>query len=323
MNSPVGRTSSLTRSMEDWAARAILTSGDAFEAVRTPTPCLDSEEEDEESRLFEAQARKDLESYGCPPCYPSHFSVPVRDPPEEYRPLIEYWQSTGGRDVPLCAQICDWRKFRAFQLRMRAYYPEERFSIYMDRARERRRRHGLDGDVHLLLDSEQQTQKQNWIEFQGYHCKKHEEFVKEREKFEQMKNDDTQTKAADTDHASFERAKINRLAIAERLRYNEKCRRKHEVLLGWIEQQRLAMNVQPQTPIEEDSHGQNAASEVVRTVSTCQNRSKRPGRRGAGQTLDRARPQRRSAAQRSHPALGTITTRSGRISKPPARFIPG
>jgi hypothetical protein len=37
---------------------------------RDLTPPIDSEEELEEARVLEFQARKELEDDGCPPCYP-------------------------------------------------------------------------------------------------------------------------------------------------------------------------------------------------------------------------------------------------------------
>jgi len=70
----------------------------------TPPPLI-GEERDEESGLLEAQARQDLESEGCAPCYPARLEVPVRHPPEKYRQIIEYWQSLRSTDdVVLCAQ---------------------------------------------------------------------------------------------------------------------------------------------------------------------------------------------------------------------------
>ncbi|KAK3110211.1 hypothetical protein LTR53_015724, partial [Teratosphaeriaceae sp. CCFEE 6253] len=118
----------------------------------TPPPLI-GEERDEESHLLEARARQDLESEGCAPCYPPHLEVPVRHPPEEYRQIIEYWQSLGFTDdVVLCAQRSDWRKFRHYQRLQRQYYRKEPFGLLEAEVRERRRRNGLDDDVQLLPD---------------------------------------------------------------------------------------------------------------------------------------------------------------------------
>ncbi|KAL9118737.1 MAG: hypothetical protein Q9187_004713, partial [Circinaria calcarea] len=77
------------------------------------TPPLDEEEENEESRLLEAQGRKELENDGCPPCYPPDLEIPLQNPPEKYQPIIGYWQSFPGTgDVVLRAELSEWRKRR-------------------------------------------------------------------------------------------------------------------------------------------------------------------------------------------------------------------
>ena len=53
-------------------------------------PPLDEDGEDEESRVLEAQARKDLENEGCPPSYPPDLNIPLRNPPEKYEAIISY-----------------------------------------------------------------------------------------------------------------------------------------------------------------------------------------------------------------------------------------
>ncbi|KAF7507871.1 hypothetical protein GJ744_010035 [Endocarpon pusillum] len=105
--------------------------------------------------MLETQALQDLESDGCPPCYPHYLDVPIRNPPEEYRQIIEYWQSFSSTDdVVLCAQRSDWQEFRESQRRLRQRYRNKPFSIFLDQVRERRRAHGLNDNVHLLLDSQ-------------------------------------------------------------------------------------------------------------------------------------------------------------------------
>ena len=296
----------------------------------------------------------------------------------------------------LCAQRSDWRNFRASQVRVRSRYRKEQFSSFVDEVRKRRRRHGLGGGVHLLVDLQQQSQQKNWIEFQNYHLKRHERLEKER---------DALKKVGDAATIGSGRTAQNEEAIQRRLEYAERTLRWHEVLLGWTEQQRLAMDQRPPAPIDEDSDDRNAVlrasirqrqsrrpdtsaifrkarvskpspksrnlrvqtfkapksepvivNSVVATPSSIQQVPKRretkprraketplgqlcpqrvskakrsadagansrPGtqRRGAWQTPDRARPQRRSAPQRLHPAPGTAKTRMGRISRPPAR----
>lgn len=163
--------------------------------------------------MLEAQARKDLESDGCPACHPTHLDVPVRNPPEEYRPIIEYWQSFSSTDdVVLCAQRSDWRNFRASQVRVRGRYRNKPFSIFIDEVRDRRRRHGLGVDVHLLLDSQQHSQQENWIEFQNYHLKHHERLEKKRGGLKK-ELDNAQKEVDDTDIVDSERTAQSKGAI--------------------------------------------------------------------------------------------------------------
>jgi len=200
--------------------------------------------------LLEAQARKDLESDGCPACYPLHLDVPVRNPPEKYRLIIGYWQSFSSTgDVVLCAQRSDWRNFRAFQVRVRGRYRKEQFSVFVDEVWERRRRYGLGDGVHLLVDLQRQGQQENWIEFQNYHLKRHKRLEKKR---------DGLKKAGDAATIDSGRAAENEEAMQRHLDYAERTLRWHEVFLGWTEQQRLAMDQWPPTPIEEDSDDRNA-----------------------------------------------------------------
>ena len=57
---------------------------------RCMTPPLDKEDENEESRILEGQAREELESERCPPCYPPYLDVPLQQIPNEYRPIVSY-----------------------------------------------------------------------------------------------------------------------------------------------------------------------------------------------------------------------------------------
>lgn len=65
--------------------------------------------------------------------------------------------------------------------RVRSRYRNELFSTYVYEVRERRQRHGLGGDFHLLSYSEQQSQQKNWVEFHNYHLKRHERLEKKRD----------------------------------------------------------------------------------------------------------------------------------------------
>lgn len=266
------------------------------------TPPPDEEEDDEESRVLEAQARQDLESDGCPPCYPPCLDAPVRNPPEEYRQIIEYWQSFSSTDdVVLCAQRSDWRKFRQSQRRLRHRYRNKSFSIFLDEVRERRRAHGLDGNVHLLLDPQQQSRQQNWIEFQDYHLKIHEWQEKKRDGLQQDLGN-TRKEAGDTDMEGSKHAAQQERAIHQRLEYAERTLRWHEVILCWIEQCRLAMDPLPPTPVEKGGGDKNSPS----------NRQRRSKRRDTLAVLGKVR------VSKSTPKCQNIRTRTSKatISKP-------
>ena len=210
------------------------------------TPQLDQEEEDENARMREAQARQELEKDGCPPCYPSYLDVPLRKLPEECQAIVGYWQSfpwTGA--MPLWSQISEWRKFRASQARIRRRYQNKSFSKFEDVVRERRRRYQLGGDVRLILDPEQQSRLENWIEFQNYHLERLERFEKKRDRLKQ-ELDEVRKKAEDTITAGSEHAAEDAAedveAVQDLLEIAEWDVERHKILLQWIEQERLAMN---------------------------------------------------------------------------------
>ncbi|KAL8956052.1 MAG: hypothetical protein Q9193_006306, partial [Seirophora villosa] len=234
------------------------------------TPSPDPEEDDAEIRVIEAQARQDLERDGCPPCYPPHIDVPARNPPEEYEQIIGYWQSfTSTDDVVLGAQRADWEKFRHTQRSLRHRYRNKPFSIFVAEVRDRRRAHGLDDNVQLLLDPQLQSRQQTWIEFQDYHLTLHECLGKDRDEqqkryddfprrlreWQEKNRDDTQKKAG---HEVLEQG-FEHVATCN-LEYAKRSLRWHEAMLCWIEQRRLAMDPQPLTPVKEGGGDQNLSS---------------------------------------------------------------
>lgn len=173
----------------------------------------------------------------------------------------------------LCAPRSDWRIFRESQQKLRDRYRNKPFMLFVDEVRERRRGHGLDENVHLLLNSQQQSRQQNWIEFQDHHLKRHEQQKRKRDGL--RKNlDDAQKGAGDTDIEGSERAAQH--AIQQRLEYAERTLWWHEVILCWIEQRRLTMNPRPPTPVGKGSGDQNASPKVVWRASIRQRRSDRP-----------------------------------------------
>ena len=223
------------------------------------TPSPDPEEDAEECRVLDAQARKDLENDGCPPCYPPFLEAPVRDPPKKYRAIIDYWESELADGVVLCAQRQDWQDFRLTQERARSRYRrEEHFNSFVDRARERRRRHGLDGDVHLLADLHEQSQQQTWIEFENFHLKRKERWEEDRDRH----------KALAASLIFSEHPPHTESAIQQGIESLDRKLRWHDVLLRWIGQQRVEMDQPPPKNIGIDGDG-------ARKASKSQRRSKR------------------------------------------------
>jgi hypothetical protein len=133
----------------------------------------------------------------------------------------------------------------------------------------------LDDNVHLLLDSQQQSRQQNWIEFQDHHLKHHE--WQKMKRYELQKDlDDAQKGAGDTDIEGSERAAQHERAFQQRLEYAERTLRWHEVILWWIEQRRFAMDPRPLKPVENGSSNRNASPKAVWRASIRQRRSERP-----------------------------------------------
>lgn len=237
---------------------------------------MDEEEENEDSRVREAQARQELENDGCPPCYPPYLDIPLRNLPEECQAIVEYWQSFPGTgDVPLCAQNTEWRKFRAFQSRVRRQLRNKSFSKFENEVRERRRRYQLSGDVRLILHPKQQSRLENWIEFQNYHLERLEWFEKKRDELKQELNE-AQKKLGVTDVADSKCAVEDAEIVQQILNNAEWELKRHKVLLQWIEQKRWAIGSEYSTFTEEDNDDQNATSKAVRRISTYARQKRRP-----------------------------------------------
>ena len=201
----------------------------------------------------------------------------MRNPSEEYRLITGYWKSFSSTgDVILCAQRSDWRKFRAAQQSVRDSYQHNSFSAFVDNVCERRRRHGLSGHVQLLLDLQQQSQQQNWIEFQNYHLTHHERLEKKRDGLKKKLND-CQKKAGVTDVKGSERIAQNERAIQGRLEFAERTLRWHEVILWWIERQRVRMDPRSLTPNKDTDDQNTTLLKAVLRVSTRQRQSRQPG----------------------------------------------
>ncbi len=169
----------------------------------------------------------------------------------------------------LRAQLSDWRKFRVFQRKIRAYYQNTSFSSFVNEVRERRRRHEVDGDVRLLLSPEQQSRLENWMEFQNYHLKRLEGFAKKRDKLKK-ELDDARRKAEVSEHAAEDAE-----AVRQQLENAKRDLERHKVVLQWIEQKRQTMDTGHPTPTEEDNDDRDTALKAVRTTSTRDRRTRR------------------------------------------------
>lgn len=156
-----------------------------------------------------------------------------------------------------------------FQRKIRAYYRNNSFSSFVDEVRERRRRHGVGGDVRLLLGPEQQSRLENWIEFHNYHLKRLEGFGKMRDKLKK-ELDDARKKAEVSEHAAEDAE-----AVRQELENAERDLERHKVLLQWIEQERQTMDSGHPTPTEEDNDDRDTAPKAVRRTSTRDRRTRR------------------------------------------------
>ncbi|KAL9638260.1 MAG: hypothetical protein Q9164_001663 [Protoblastenia rupestris] len=211
-------------------------------AERSPnlTPPPDHEADVAHARYQEDQARKALEKDRCPPCYPADLGFPLENIPKEYKEILSYWKSLPGTGhVVLVAQHSDWRSFRDFQRRIRRHYlPPKCLHRFQNEARDRRRRHALEGDVCLQHDPAKQTQMENWVEFQNFHLTIHERF--EKEVMEENKYLIAAQKKSAAKAQGAEEVEISKA----RLKTGESKVIHHELLLHWTEQHRKAMAIE-------------------------------------------------------------------------------
>ncbi|MCJ1255218.1 hypothetical protein MMC24_003034 [Lignoscripta atroalba] len=236
-------SSSESISIEDLVARQTVEDYGAFRDLCRKTPILtpppNHEADTEDARYEEEQARKALHEDGCPSCYPADLDFPLQNISGEYERVVSYWKSLPGTGYAvLSAQLSDWRSFRGFQKRVRLHYLSRgNFHTFQDKVRDRRRRHGLEGDASLHSNPEKHSRLENWIEFQDYHITIHERLEKavgDRATLntaqETLMPGASEIGDAEESGISGERSK----ASESRLIY-------HEFLLQWIERQRKAM----------------------------------------------------------------------------------
>lgn len=210
-----------------------------------------------------------MEDDGCPPCYPPDLDLHLNDPSEEYQAIIKYWRSVD--DVVPCYQNIEWKEFRNIQAIVRCR--PRTFNKFVEEVRERRQTHGLGGDVRLLLDREQQSRLDDWIEFQNHHLKRLEQLEKERITFKQELDDDLKL-AGDRNTTRPKFGPTYAEALEQRLDATDRYLKAHHVLLHWIEQQRLAMDPGNLTSVKKGYENQDATPKAVRMTSTRRSRTK-------------------------------------------------
>lgn len=184
----------------------------------------------------EQQSSNALLVAGCPPCYPIDAVFPLPKDAEEYE-AVSYFNSLPGSTghEPLTTQLHDWNTFIKFQQANRRHYLQRNtFPAFLDKVQDRRRRHGLDGDVRFRPDPKQQSPLDNWIEFQHYHLGLHE--IKEKELVD--------AKNALDDFRAEPRA-VDPEGVVSHYEWAVKAKalkvQKHSKMLQWIEQHRKAM----------------------------------------------------------------------------------
>lgn len=243
---------------------------------RSLTPPVDEDERNEEGRRLEASARKELDELGCPPCYPPDVDLTTRNVPDKFQAIVGYWMAVlWGDDVVLRAQLRDYQEFLASQRDTRRRFGKKWFSRFEDAVRERRQRHGLRGDVHLLLDPRQQSRLQNWVEFQNYHLKALEGFTAEQDKVQQQL-DDARKQAGDGSTPVTRRVGPSIGGLEYTLVYFRRMIERRNVLLDWIERQRQAMDAgHPTPPREKNSDESTVLSEAGPRTSAGSGRSRR------------------------------------------------
>jgi hypothetical protein len=139
----------------------------------------------EEDLREERKAHDALVKAGGQPSHPVDLGFNVLDSPGQYEDIISYWKRRAGRCLFL-PQLNDWKEFRKYQQEVRHYYiPRNSFPEYQQKVLERRRRHGLQGNIKLCEEPDRESRLQNWTEFQDYNLQILEELEKELKAREQ------------------------------------------------------------------------------------------------------------------------------------------
>ncbi len=160
----------------------------------------------------------------------------------------------------LHAQLSNWKCFRNYQKRIRRHrLLRNSFPIYQNEVRDRRRRHGVEGDGCIRSDPEEQTGLDHWIEFQNYHLAIYESLQKGIQKDAERLR--VAKKQSEEPGVSGVRGAEDVKTYEYRLSYGERRLRQHENLLRWIEQQRVTM-IMEQTTSVHDIEGNDDQDQV-------------------------------------------------------------
>ena len=196
----------------------------------------------------------------------------------------------------LCSQLSDWEKFREYQGGVRLYY-SQRNSLpdFQDKVRDRRRRHRLESDVCLRPDPEQQTQLENWIEFQNYHLHIDEgfhEYVKDR-----RGKLDAARKKLETGTSGPTGAEDVEI-FSKKVQYFEAKLRKHQILLRWIEQKRVAFAAQQALSVDASPTQDDRSQAEEDEPSAIRRRPASARRKGAKKTPSVLSPVRSAVSKK-------------------------
>ncbi|KAL8744022.1 MAG: hypothetical protein Q9190_003690 [Brigantiaea leucoxantha] len=108
------------------------------------------------------------------PCYPIELGLDIFKHSGQYKEILEYWNGESDASEPpnrrvFFHQHIRWEAFRRFQQLYRGFFVRhKRFPEFRQEVVERRRRHGLDGDVQLFEERDKQSKLDDWIEYQDY-----------------------------------------------------------------------------------------------------------------------------------------------------------
>ncbi|KAI4140394.1 MAG: hypothetical protein LQ341_003853 [Variospora aurantia] len=132
------------------------------------TASIDEEQELQDNLRRERESYNALVAEGGIPSHPVELGWDVLEHPGEYKDIVSYWKSRS--DFLFPEQLKAWREVHDYQQRLRRYFIQRnRLPEYQQRVRDLRRKHGVEGDVTVLEDLDQQKERfplEDWMEYQ-------------------------------------------------------------------------------------------------------------------------------------------------------------